>query len=181
MEKILHPVNEKEDIFEEYRGTAIEDFLLFHNLGKDVSADKQPNLLVCTCMDFRISLNIPPRFAYILRIAGSNASYLEFQVAFAISVGDIKSIAIIGHDDCAMAGLSGKRQSFIDGMNKNAGWSKEEADAYFSNHCSDFEISDSLSFTICEVEKLRKFFPRICIAPLLYRIECEKLFQIKSF
>ena len=99
--------------------------MLFHNLDKDVSADNQPNLLVCTCMDFRISLNIPPRFAYILRIAGSNASYLEFQVAFAISVGDIKSIAIIGHDDCAMAGLSGKRQSFIDGMNKNAGWSKE--------------------------------------------------------
>lgn len=115
------PVETSNDTLTDYQGTPIEKFLLFHNLGEDVPVNSNPNLLICTCVDFRITLKITHRFAYVLRIAGANANYLEFLIAFAVSVMGIKSIAVIGRDDCAMTNLSAKRQPFFDGMDKNAG------------------------------------------------------------
>ncbi len=61
-------------------------------------------------MDNRKQLNIPNNFAYILRTGGGNLRYSEFKISYAIAVGGVKALALIGHNRCGMVNLMNKRK-----------------------------------------------------------------------
>src|SRR3990172_12017707 len=115
----LHPVSKQDDIFPEYRGTPIGLLLEYHNLNHKLDAHTQAQLLIGMCMDNRKHLRIPDNFAYIIRAGGANLRYSEFKISYAIGVGGVKSIALIGHNKCGMVNLVSRRETFINGLVEN--------------------------------------------------------------
>ncbi len=171
-------VNTQSDIMEEYRNTPIGLLLEYHNLGREFENYSKAQLLVSMCMDNRKQLKIPNNFAYIIRSAGGNLIYSEFKVSFAVAIGGVKAIALIAHTQCGMVGLRSKRDDFIEGMEKNAGWKKENATEHFEQFAPIFEIQDEKEYVIIEAKRLRVRYPKIQIAPLLYKIEDNRLYQL---
>lgn len=131
-------------------------------------------------MDNRKHLRIPDNFAYIIRAGGANLSYSEFKVSYAIAVGRVKSIALIGHNNCGMVNLMSKKDVFIQGLIENAGWERERAEEHFMHFAPMFEIGNEVDFVLSEAKRLRLRYPQIQIAPLLYKVEDNLLYLIKE-
>jgi len=127
----LVAVTTQDDIFVEYRKTPIELLLAYHNLNRSLDSYLTAQLLVGMCMDHRKHLRIPDNFAYIIRSGGANLRYSEFKVSYAIAVGGVKAIALIGHNQCGMVNLMARRDLFIQGLVANAGWESEWATEHF--------------------------------------------------
>jgi carbonic anhydrase len=176
----LMPVNAREDIFPEYRNTSVGQLLEYHNLSRDYEAYTQAQLLVGMCMDNRKHLHIPDNFAYIIRAGGANLRYSEFKVSYAIAVGGVKHIALIGHNQCGMVNLVARRELFIKGLVNNAGWDKERADEHFLHFAPMFEIGNEVDFVASEAKRLRLRYPKIQVAPLLYKVEDNLLYQVRE-
>jgi carbonic anhydrase len=170
----------KKDIFPEYQNTPIGLLLEYHNLNKRFSNYEAPKMLIGMCMDNRKNLWIPENFAYIIRSGGANLFYHEFQVSFAIGVGNIQHIALIGHTNCEMVQLDSRKDEFIAGMAKNAGWKLENAQMHFENLSPFFEIGNSVDFLLAEAGRLRRRYPKVTIAPLFFDAENSKLYQIEK-
>ena len=98
--KSLVTVSSSEDIFPEYRNTPIGLLLEYHNLKRQPDTYAQAQMLIGMCMDNRKHLHIPDNFAFIIRTGGANLRYSEFKVSYAIAVGNIQYIALIGHNNC---------------------------------------------------------------------------------
>jgi carbonic anhydrase len=173
-------VRNKEDIFPKYQGTPIGLLLEYHNLGRFFEMYDHAELLVATCMDYRVSLNLPDKFAYIIRTGGTNLRPVEFQVSYAVSVGKIRAIALIGHTNCAMVNLAVRRENFIEGLVQEAGWYKGSAEEHFDKQSPAFEIGNELDFTLSEAMRLRKVYPKILVAPMIYNLEGEKLWLLQD-
>ncbi|MCX6113389.1 MAG: carbonic anhydrase [Proteobacteria bacterium] len=162
----------------EYRNTPIEKLLQYHNLRKKLSPYKKPEILLGMCMDDRIQLSLPKNFAYVIRTGGGNLRYNEFQISYAISVGGVTSIALIGHDDCGMVNLAAKKEKFIHGLVDKAGWDKKAAEEHFTACSSMFEIDDAVGFTFLEAKRLKAKYPKITVVPMLYKVENDRLYLI---
>jgi carbonic anhydrase len=132
------------------------------------------------CMDNRKHLNIPDNFAFIIRAGGANLRYSGFKVSFAISVGGVRHIALIGHNHCGMVNLESKKDIFISGLVNNAGWTKEQAEEQFNENAPKFEIGNEIDFILSEAIRLRKVYPKIPIAPMMYLVEDNKLYLIRE-
>jgi carbonic anhydrase len=167
----LIPIATKDDILPEYRDTPIGLLLEYHNLKRAPDPFIKAQLLIGMCMDNRKHLRIPDNFAYIIRSGGANLRYSEFKVSYAIAVGGVKSIALIGHTNCGMVDLNSKKGLFIQGLVETAGWKREEAEEHFRRFAPMFEIGNEVDFVLSEAIRLRRQYPRIQIAPLLYRGE----------
>lgn len=176
----LHPVSKPEDIFPEYRDTPISLLLEYHNLNRNLDAHTQAQLLIGMCMDNRKHLRLPDNFAYIIRAGGANLRYSEFKVSYAIAVGGVKSIALIGHTQCGMVNLASKKTAFIKGLVDNAGWESEAAEDHFNHYAPMFEIGSEVDFILSEVKLLRLRHPRIQVAPLLYRVQDNLLYLLQE-
>jgi carbonic anhydrase len=176
----LVSVLSEEDIFPEHRNTPIELLLKYHNLGSEYDTYAQAQLLIGMCMDNRKHLHIPDNFAYIIRAGGANLRYSEFKVSYAIAVGGVKCIALIGHNQCGMVNLVARREIFIKGLVENAGWEQELAEQHFMNYAPMFEIGNEIDFVLSEAKRLRTRYPKIQVAPLLYKVEDNLLYQIKE-
>ena len=131
-------------------------------------------------MDNRKHLKIPDNFAYIIRSGGANLRYSEFKVSFAIGVGGVSAIALIGHTQCGMVNVMAKKELFISGLIENAGWNELQAEEHFNQYAPMFEIGNAAEFILSEVERLRLRYPRIPVAPLFYRLEDNKLYFLKE-
>ena len=114
----LRRVEGKTDIPARYHGTPIADWLRYHNLGEGPHTYDSPQLLIVTCMDHRIHLQIPKNFAYVLRLAGANLRHREFDLACVLAFAGIRHICLVGHTDCAMESLQHRREAFISGLRK---------------------------------------------------------------
>ena len=167
---MLKPVRGPEEVPEPYRKTPIEDLLAYHNWGETQRSYAQADLLVGMCMDHRKRLRIPENFAYVMRAAGANFRGLEFQMSFAISVGGVRAMAIIGHDQCGMSGLDGKRDAIINGLIDGAGWERDAAERHFDECAPSYEIGDPVKFTLAQVQGLRQQFPEVVVASLFYEL-----------
>lgn len=176
----LIAVNKEEDIFPEYRDTPIGSLLQYHNLDKPLDSFSQAKLLIGMCMDNRKHLRIPDNFAYIIRAGGANLRYSEFKVSYAISVGDIHHIVIIGHNNCGMVNLISRKEQFINGLVENAGWEKEWAEEHFMHFAPMYEIGNEIDFAISEAKRLRLRYPKIKVAPMLYNVEDCKIYLIRE-
>ncbi len=73
-----------------------------------------------------------------------------------------------------------RRDAFIQGLIENAGWEKELAEQHFMNFAPMFEIGNEIDFVLSEARRLRTRYPRILVAPLLYKVEDNLLYQVKE-
>ena len=175
----LIPVDRPEQILPQYRNTPIERLLRYHNLKEQLPPTTgHAELLVGMCMDNRKDLIIPNEFAYIIRGAGGNLRGSEFEISYAIAVGGVSTIALLAHTDCGMSRVSGKRDAFIRGLVERAGCDEETAATQFDRHAAFYQIGDSLQFVLAETARLRQLYPKILIAPFLYKVETDLLEQI---
>ncbi|RUT78272.1 carbonic anhydrase [Ancylomarina longa] len=180
MRNQLVNINTVNDIFVEYRHTPIALLLEFHNLNRPFASYTQAQLLVGMCMDNRKHLHIPDNFSYIIRSGGANLRYSEFKVSYAISVGGIQYIALIGHNNCGMVNLHARKELFINGLIKNAGWERERAEEHFTSFAPMFEIDNEIDFVVSEAKRLRVKYPNVTIAPLFYNVEDNRLSMIQE-
>jgi len=176
----LAPVNRANEVFPQYRNTPISRMLEFHNLEAPLQSTGKAELLIGMCMDFRKALRLPPNFAYIIRTGGANLRYVEFQVSFSIAVGGIRHIALIGHNHCGMVNLAGNKAQFIKGLVNNAGWEQQRAEAHFYHFAPMFETDNEIDFILSETQRLRLRYPKVTVAPLLYKLEDNRLYLIKE-
>lgn len=176
----LIPVNTPADIPAGYRQTPVGLLLEYHNLGKEFEVYNSAQLLIGMCMDNRKHLRIPDNYAYIIRSGGANLRYSEFKVSYAIGVGKVSHIALIGHNHCGMVNLAARRQEFIDGLTTVAGWERGKAEEHFMHYAPLFEIGNETDFILSEAERLRQRYPRIIVAPLYYMVEDNRLYIINE-
>lgn len=174
----LRAVDSSTDIPAEYRGTPVGLLLEYHNLGRSLDSYSSAQMLIGMCMDNRKHLRIPDNFAYIIRAAGANLRYSEFKVSYAIAVGGVRHIALMGHSQCGMVNLNSRKDQFIRGLVEGAGWEQSAAEAHFKENVPLSEIGNEIDFTLSEVRRLRQRYPKITAAPLLYRVEDNRLYLI---
>ena len=177
MNKLI-PVTTLEEIPHAYRETPIGHLLEYHNLDRPFELFEKAQLLVGMCMDNRKHLHMPDNFAFIIRAGGANLRYSEFKVSYAIAVGQISHIALIGHNNCGMVNLISRKKEFIAGLVESAGWDKESAEEHFLHFAPMFEIGNETDFILSETKRLRLRYPKVTIAPLLYLVEDNKLYFI---
>ena len=143
----LLKITAEEQIPHEYKYTPVGELIRYQNLFEDFKDYDSAQLLVGMCMDNRKQLRLPENFAYIIRTGGANLRYCEFKVSYAIAIGGVKYIALIAHDNCGMVNLVSKRESFIEGPCKNAGWDKNRAEEHFINYAPIFEIENEFKIS----------------------------------
>ncbi|HEY2376803.1 MAG TPA: carbonic anhydrase [Gemmatimonadaceae bacterium] len=166
------------DILPIYRGTPVGHLLEYHNLGRPLNGGTRPELLIGMCMDSRKTLRIPNDFAFVLRTAGANMRDNEFRISYAIAVGGVRTIALIAHTDCGMARLQQRREQFIQGMVASAGWDRARAERHFAESAPKFGIRDEVEFVLQEAARLCAIYPKIQVAPLLYKVDDDLLYQV---
>jgi carbonic anhydrase len=79
-----------------------------------------------------------------------------------------------------MVNLASKKELFIEGLVTNAGWNKEQAEEHFTEFAPMFEIGNEIDFILSETVRLRKVYPKIQIAPMMYLVEDNKLYLIRE-
>lgn len=178
MRDVIRAVEKQADIPSHLRGTPIDELLHYHNLGRDLVPVPVPRLLIGMCMDNRKHLRIPDNFAFILRAGGANLRPSEFKVSYAIAVGGVRAIAIIGHTNCGMVNLMSRSHAFIEGLVVNAGWDRQTAEEHFFHFAPLFEIGSEIDFTLSEAKRLRMRYPKVTVAPMLYRVEDNRLYLL---
>jgi carbonic anhydrase len=176
----LADISAREDIFPRYRDTPVGLLLEYHNLGRPPDRYDKAQLLIGMCMDNRKHLRIPDNFAFIIRSGGANLRYSEFKVSYAIAVGQVGHIALIGHNNCGMVNLVSRREQFISGLVEKAGWTEAQAEEHFMNYAPMFEIGNEIDFVISESKRLSARYPKLVIAPMLYRVEDNRLYLIRE-
>src|SRR5690606_22202666 len=115
---------------------------------------------------------------YIIRSGGANLRYSEFKVSYALSIGGVKAIALIGHNNCGMVNLMSRKDLFIENLMANAGVTYEHAEEQFVCFAPMFEIGNEIHFILTETQRLRHKYPKILIAPMHYRVEDNRLYLI---
>jgi carbonic anhydrase len=176
----LIALNAVSDLPDRYRGTPIERLVEYQNFDRPFEAYSRAEILIGMCMDSRKHLHIPENFAFILRTGGANLRYSEFKISYAIAVGGVKAIALMGHNNCGMVNLVARRDQFIAGLVETAGWPRQQAEEHFMNYAPMFEIEDEVRFLLLESRRLREKYPKILIAPFLYKLEDGRLYQIRE-
>ncbi|MBI3005608.1 MAG: carbonic anhydrase [Ignavibacteriales bacterium] len=173
-------VSSVDHIPREFRDSPIARLLEYHNLNRPFDSYTSAELLIGMCMDSRKSLRIPDNFAFILRAGGGNLRYSEFKVSYAIGIGGAKAIALIGHTNCGMVNLASRKDQFISGLVTHGGWSTSEAEEHFLHFSSMFEIGNEIDFVLSEARRLRVRYPKILVAPLIYRVEDNLLYSLEE-
>ncbi len=176
----LRDICNEKDIPDNLLNTPIADLLKYHNFSIKFREHETAEMAIVMCMDNRKQLNIPAKFAYILRTAGARITGSEFKLSFAIGFADIKFVALIAHTNCGMVNLTSKKEKFVTGLIKNAGWTKEQAENHFNSFAPFFEIENEIEFIVSESKRLKEKYLPIIFVPLLYNVEDNKLYIINS-
>jgi len=153
---------------------------LVYNLNREFESYQNAQLLVGMCMDNRKHLHMPDNFAFIIRSGGANLRYSEFKVSYAISVGGVRHIVLIGHNNCGMVNLFARKDLFVKGLEDAAGWDRDQAEEHFHHYAPMFEIGNETDFIMSETKRLRLRYPRIIIAPLYYHVDDNLLYLIRE-
>jgi len=176
----LVKVERERDVFPHLRDTPVARLLRYHNLGEAHEQHASAELLVGMCMDNRKSLRIPDNFAFVIRAGGGNLRYSEFKVSFAVAIAGVRAIALIGHTNCGMVNLMARREQFIDGLVRNAGWERERAEEHFMQFAPMFEIGNEVDFVLSEAVRLRQRYPKVLVAPMIYKVEDNLLYLVRE-
>jgi len=174
----LFPVDSIDDIPSVLKNTPLETLLKGQNLGLiDEAISGRAELVIGMCIDFRKSLNTPKDWAFIIRREGANMEDAEFAIALAMSKG-VRYMALIAHNDCAMANTAQHRDQFVSVLNEQAGWTVEEAAEFFDSHARSRDIGNEIDFVLQEVDRIQSLFSGLKVVPLLFRVDNSKLYLI---
>jgi carbonic anhydrase len=176
----LLSIDSIDQIPSEYRSTPIGLLLEYHNLDRPFEPYASARLLIGMCMDNRKHLRTPDNFSFIIRSGGANLRYSEFKVSYAIAVGGVRHIALIGHSNCGMVNLIARKAQFIDGLVDSAGWDRQAAEDHFTQFAPMFEIGNEVDFILSETKRLRLRYPNIMVAPMHYSVENSRLSVIRE-
>jgi len=176
----LLTIEKKEDIPESFRETPIGDLLLYHNANLAHKSYEQAKLLIGMCIDYRTALNIPQNFAFMIRVGGANLRNNEFKVSYAVAVGGVTHMVLIGHTQCGMVNLKNRKEQFIKGLCENGGWDQQTAEAHFEQESPKFEIGNEINFLLNESKRLSQKYPKVKVVPLLYKVEDRQLYGIHN-
>jgi carbonic anhydrase len=174
--KDLIGVRQFNDIPAPLQNTAVGRLLAYHNLGHAFQHHDRPELLIIMCMDYRESLRLPDNFAYVIRLAGARVRQRDFNVSYAIGVGGVSSIAVIGHTDCGMVGVAAREEAFVQGLMERGGWESETARSHFASSALVHEIGSETESVIAGAERLRRIYKKIMAVPFVYRVEDRLLY-----
>lgn len=176
----LRSIDVRTDIPEDFQNTAVADLFGYHNFAESLKDESAPRLLIGMCMDHRNALRMPCGFAYVIRSGGATLAHSRFHISFAISIGGIHAIAVMGHSKCGMVELDSNRQAFVRGLVNRAGWDGTAAKEHFLESASECEIHNAADFTLQQVQELRQEYPKIPVAPLFYKIEDNRIYWIEE-
>lgn len=173
---MLIPVQRDADILPAYRNTPVETLLRLQNLrdpaarpAAEPGARSGPRILISTCLESSAKLHIPDGFAIVVRTGAASLKRDPFMVSWAVGIAGITAIAVVGHDDCTLAGLAGKRDEFIARMTESAGWERAAAEQHFDHWSDLFGIEGPEALVAAEAARLQRRYPKIVVAPLLYQ------------
>ena len=79
-----------------------------------------------------------------------------------------------------MVNLISRREQFVQGMVDNAGWEQERAEEHFMNLAPMYEIDNEVDFVVSEAFRLRRRYPRVVVAPMLYKVEDNLLYLVRT-
>ena len=178
--KNLIDVSSSDSIPPELKGGPVGFLLEYHNLHRPLDEYEEAQLLIGMCIDHRLQLRMPERFAYIIRNGGANLRNSEFEISYAIAVGGVRAMALIGHTDCGMVNLMARRKPFVQGLVEQVGWAREWAEAHFKQLAPMSEIGDEVDFVVSEARRLRLRYSKIPVTPLLHRVEDNRLYMIRD-
>ncbi len=168
------------DIPEGYRNTPIARLILHHNLRLPPDSHNNAEMLVLMCMDNRQALRLPHNFAFFVRNSGGTLNGVSFSISFAVAVGRIQHVAVIGHSDCMMVDLESRSAEFVRGLSECGGWERAVAESYFLYSCVLFKKKDAVDSVITEAKLIRSQYPGIVVAPLFYSLEDDLLYLIEE-
>ena len=106
--KNLFDVSSSDSIPPELKGGPVGLLLQYHNLIRPLDKYSKAQLLVGMCIDHRLQLRLPEKFAYIIRNGGANLRSSNFEVSYAIAIGGVRAIALIGQTDCNITAWHGR-------------------------------------------------------------------------
>ena len=95
-----------------------------------------------------------------------------------MAVGGVRTICLIGHDQCGMVGLRARRDVFVNGLVENGGWARREAEQHFDQFSPVFDIRYPVEFVFSEAQRLRERYPCVMVSPLFYQVGEGLLYQI---
>ena len=176
----LISIHTAENIPPVYHNTPIGLLLEYHNLNRPLDRYTKACLLIGMCIDNRKHLRVPKNFGFTIRSAGANLKEFEFNVSYAIAVGEVNSIALIGHSNCGMVDLTSKKDQFIHGLVEKAGWEPVDAEDHFLHNLPSYELRNVIDFTLSEVIRLRQAYQNIQVAPMYYKVEDNLLYLIRE-
>ena len=177
----LIDVASAEDVLPVYRDSPIERLLRYHNLGEPrPDGMGGAELFIAMCIDNRKALDLPNEFAFVLRTAGARLDGNEFELTYAVAVGGVAAVALIGHTDCGMAHVMAKRDAFVAGLVERGHVEPGAASAHFDAHAPGYAIAGPVEFTLDQAAMVRTHLPGLLVAPLLYRVEDGRLVQIAA-
>lgn len=171
----LIDIAKPEDIPEKFINTPIARMLEYQNMGAPHGLCSAAEMLVGTCVDNRIQFHLPANFAFVIRAGGANMKYNEFKISYALSIGNLEYFALIGHTQCGMVNLIDRKEEFVNGLVKNAGWKRDSAIHHFNQYAPEFEIHNEVEFVVGEAHRLQLLYPKICIVPMLYNVDNHRL------
>lgn len=174
----LVPVETDRDILPRYRKCPIGDLLALQNLGRPVPDASVPDLVIVTCMDHRVILDLPTFFAFCLRTAGATPMPVISNIAFAVGTAGARNICVVGHTDCAMGKVDVTGEAMVEHLVDHDGWTPDDARAQLGLLHEVFRIDDPVQAAWTHARHLAERFPSCVVAPLLYRVEDGKLVQI---
>ena len=174
----LKAVTDKKDIPAKLRGTPIGRLLEYHNLARPFEIYSKAELLIGMCVDNRKHMHIPDNFSFIIRAGGANPRNSEFKVSFAVAIGGVRHLALIGHTHCGMVDLASRKKPFVDGLVANGGWSRKRAEVYFKRYAPLYEIHNEMSFTWQEARRISGEYPHLTVVPMIYRVEDNRLYLL---
>jgi carbonic anhydrase len=173
------PVNSVSDLLPVYLNTPIEWLFRYHNFDEPLPPTTgTPHLFAAMCIDHRKTLHIPNEFAYVLRTAGARLKGNEFELTYAIAVGGVSTVALIGHTDCGMERVLERRDAFIKGLTERAGVERQQAEKHFDSSATKYAISGAAESVLRQTATIRRYLPGILVAPLLYDVDTDRLSQL---
>ncbi len=176
----LIEIKSSADIPKSHLNTPIGKLFEYHNLNCEFDNFDKAQLLIGTCMDHRIQIQTPKNFAYYIRTGGANMKFSGFNISHAITMGEVKHFALIGHNKCGMRNLKSKKDQIINGLCEISNWEKQKAENHFKESELVFEVFEEMEFTLNQVKSLRKEYPNIIIVPMMYILEDDKLYLINE-
>lgn len=73
-----------------------------------------------------------------------------------------------------------RKTQFVESLVENGGWEKETAEEHFLSFAPMFEIGNEIDFVLSEAKRLRARYPKVLVAPLLYRVEDNDLYLLNE-